>query len=683
MTLPAVALAAAAISWAPVDQFLTPSITDTSVSSDGVWFMYAKSTGQVSSGELKPASAVVLGKRGNTSFVTSVTSFCSYEGQPCSNPRFCPNENKVIFAGNATAIYSSELTKSGVWSTPTLVTQAEGNIVALQCTSTDVYYSVATAHDPPSEHRVIDTDIIIDVISDAPIPGLMKLCKAPLKKGSSGSCFGGALQDLSVGAVGWFLSCWQYPSTFDVNTAAGVVAMTTTTSLNGDYWEGVRAQLYNISSGELTPLSSSPSFQGIWSVDGKKVAFAEIDNTDYKWAQTWHVCVYDVSTKRKTCAADSTGTPDQMPTLIGWSQKDSVILYLQQLGTSVVVSEIDAATLKSIPNKPFSPHVIGGGFRASMAPVYAAGAPLIALAKESPKTPPQLFVCPVDDISKCVASGAPADSPAASAAPLPSFEWQTVRYDSQDGQSIEAIMVGPNSSSKLLVFTHCGPAMAQLSTYMGFGTVCAGFPLLSLMLQGYQIVMPNYRGSSGYGAAFRRLDANDWGGEDYNDILTAMKVYGTSQGKKVGHFGWSYGGYMSTNVLTRAKTSHGIDIEAIVAGGSLNDLISQVGTTDINGLYPSVYGGKSFWEDPSVAAKMMAHSAIYHVQNATAPTLLLHGAHDPRMPISQAWQLHHALRARRVTNRFVVFPGSGHIPGDLNQRLTILTETLDWFQRHF
>jgi dipeptidyl aminopeptidase/acylaminoacyl peptidase len=47
------------------------------------------------------------------------------------------------------------------------------------------------------------------------------------------------------------------------------------------------------------------------------------------------------------------------------------------------------------------------------------------------------------------------------------------------------------------------------------------------------------------------------------------------------------------------------------------------------------------------------------VANATAPTLMLHGQHDPRMPISQAFQLHYALRARNVTTRFLVFPGSG------------------------
>ena len=73
---------------------------------------------------------------------------------------------------------------------------------------------------------------------------------------------------------------------------------------------------------------------------------------------------------------------------------------------------------------------------------------------------------------------------------------------------------------------------------------------------------------------------------------------------------------------------------------------------------------------------------MYHIANASAPTLLFHGQHDPRMPISQAFQLHYALQARAVTSRFIVFPGSGHIPGDPNQLVRIWNESLAWVKRY-
>jgi dipeptidyl aminopeptidase/acylaminoacyl peptidase len=75
---------------------------------------------------------------------------------------------------------------------------------------------------------------------------------------------------------------------------------------------------------------------------------------------------------------------------------------------------------------------------------------------------------------------------------------------------------------------------------------------------------------------------------------------------------------------------------------------------------------------------MTDHSGIYHIENATAPTLMFHGAQDPRMPISQSFQLHYALKTRGIPVRFLTFPGSGHIPGDPNQILAVWDETLKW-----
>ena len=680
MTIPAILLSCA-VGWSNVDQFKAASITDTSVSVDGKWMLYSTSgTKQDSSKKLSPISGVSL-QGVSDSEVTSVSKFCDPNiSNQCSIPRFCDEGKTVVFVHSGSIIAKSTLSGTS-WSSPvTVATLPKGeSVVSLQCSDESIFFSSSSADAPPTESRVIEDDIIINVISEAPIGNLNKFCKVPNTPDSLISCYEG-LDSVSVGAVGWYLSCWQYPADFDVNKDESLVAMTTTATLNGNDWERMRARIYNTKTRSLTTLSNLPSFQTKWSADGSKVAFTEIDHTDYTWAQTWHICIYDVATQVSRCAADGNSTIDQMPSLIGWSENDSKIMFLEQIGTTVVVSKMDVATLTRDKSVSQPTHVVGGGFRASMIPVYTAGSDKMLITMETPTNAPGVFLCDVATIDTCsnfIKTGVNANL-----APLPAISHEITSYKSFDGTDIEMISLGKNNS-KLLVFTHCGPAMAQLSTYMGFGTVCAGFPVMSLVLAGYHVVMPNYRGSSGYGAAFRRADGNDWGGSDYKDIITAMKLFGTSQNKKVAHFGWSYGGYMSSLMLTRAKATDGIDLQAIVGGGTLNDLISHVGTTDINRLFPSVYGGKNFWDDKSLAAKMMDHSAIYHVVNATAPTLLLHGIDDPRMPLSQVWQLHQALRRRNVTNRFVVFPGSGHIPGNPNQRLTILDETLSWFQKHF
>lgn len=139
---------------------------------------------------------------------------------------------------------------------------------------------------------------------------------------------------------------------------------------------------------------------------------------------------------------------------------------------------------------------------------------------------------------------------------------------------------------------------------------------------------------------------------------------------------------MSALALTKAKATHGINLQAVVTGGTLTDLISQTGTTDISRIYQSSNSGRYYWDDERVMANFMERSAMYHVKDAVAPTLMLHGAHDPRMPISQSFQLHYALQQRRVPSRFLVFPGSGHIPSDPNQLVRMWNESLQWIQDH-
>ena len=108
--------------------------------------------------------------------------------------------------------------------------------------------------------------------------------------------------------------------------------------------------------------------------------------------------------------------------------------------------------------------------------------------------------------------------------------------------------------------------------------------------------MPNYRGSTGYGRAFRRGDFKGWGSDsgDYADVMSgfvSLAESGAASLDNAAHVGWSYGGYTSALALTKAKSTHGIDLKAVIGGGTLTDLISQVGTTDISKIYQSSNDG--------------------------------------------------------------------------------------------
>lgn len=170
------------------------------------------------------------------------------------------------------------------------------------------------------------------------------------------------------------------------------------------------------------------------------------------------------------------------------------------------------------------------------------------------------------------------------------------------------------------------------------------------MFKRYLVAAPNYRGSTGYGVTMRLSNFGDWGGGDFDDVFgfaAGLAAMGWTRADEVAHIGWSYGGYMSALALGTAQQRAGITLRAVVTGGTLSDLISHTGTTDISAIISSWAGGYH-WDSPALRAMMINHSGIYHVEEAAAPTLMFHGALDPRMPLSQSFQLYYALQDRGV-----------------------------------
>ena len=97
--------------------------------------------------------------------------------------------------------------------------------------------------------------------------------------------------------------------------------------------------------------------------------------------------------------------------------------------------------------------------------------------------------------------------------------------------------------------------------------------------QGWAVFYPNPRGSTNYGEKFQRANINDWGGGDYRDIMTgvdAMVARGIADPDKLAHIGWSYGGYMTSWVITQTNR-----FKAAMVGAGLTNLVSMYGTNDI------------------------------------------------------------------------------------------------------
>ncbi|MFI4921942.1 MAG: alpha/beta hydrolase family protein, partial [Gammaproteobacteria bacterium] len=220
-----------------------------------------------------------------------------------------------------------------------------------------------------------------------------------------------------------------------------------------------------------------------------------------------------------------------------------------------------------------------------------------------------------------------------------------------EGLTIEGLLSLPpqmhNHKVPLVVLVHGGPTGAWLDNY----DTLTEF----LLAQGWAVLRPNPRGSTGYGRAFEAANKNDLGGADYRDIMAGVDVAITDypiDGKRLALMGYSYGGEMAGFV--EGKTDR---FKAIVSGAPVIDQESEYGTED-DSWYDRWFYGKP-WEHPEDAWRQ---SPLANAAHAKTPFLLLQGEDDTEDPLGQSLEMYRALRQEGVQVEMVQYPRVNHGP---------------------
>lgn len=230
---------------------------------------------------------------------------------------------------------------------------------------------------------------------------------------------------------------------------------------------------------------------------------------------------------------------------------------------------------------------------------------------------------------------------------------EMVRWkNSKDGMEIDGIVTKPvdfESSRKypFLLNPHGGPTGASTLSFNPTEQIMAA--------NGYMVLEPNFRGSSGRGEKFALANQNDWGGGDYQDDMSgvqAMVDKGWADPNRMGAFGWSYGGYMTFWIDTQTAR-----FKAISPGAGLPDLYSMYSQTDIHRYMTLFFNMKAPWDN---FQEYWDHSPMKYVENVKTPTMILHGQADTRVPIPQAEEFFRALTERHVPVEFVTYPRENH-----------------------
>jgi dipeptidyl aminopeptidase/acylaminoacyl peptidase len=255
-----------------------------------------------------------------------------------------------------------------------------------------------------------------------------------------------------------------------------------------------------------------------------------------------------------------------------------------------------------------------------------------------------------------------------------------VRWKSADGRSIEGILVYPagwtpsRGPTPLVVKIHGGPSGVYVQNFQASSY---GADAQRYAADGYAVLLPNPRGSSGYGDAAQQSVVKDWGGLDYQDIMTGVDTLiarGIAHKDSLGVMGWSYGGYMTAWTISQTNR-----FKAAVVGAGITEAIAMWGTQDIINVFEAYFGG-SPW-DPGEWDIYQKSSPLAHMRNAKTPTLIIHGKNDPRVPPNQAMLLYRSLKALNVPTELMWLPRSGHGPTEPGLQYETAKAQKEWMDR--
>ncbi len=254
---------------------------------------------------------------------------------------------------------------------------------------------------------------------------------------------------------------------------------------------------------------------------------------------------------------------------------------------------------------------------------------------------------------------------------------EVITWQSEDGAEVEGVLHKPSDfdSSRrypLLVVIHGGPTGTSRPT-VGLGGV---YPIVHWLAKGAVVLEPNYRGSAGYGEAFRSLNVRNLGVGDMWDVMSGVEHLvrtGVADPDRMGSMGWSQGGYISAFLTTNTD-----EFRAISVGAGISNWMTYYVNTDIHP-FTRQYLKATPWDDPEIYAKT---SPMTNILKASTPTLIQHGELDRRVPTPNAYELYQGLQDVGVEARLLIYKGFGHGISKPKERLAAIWHNWQWFGKY-
>jgi len=433
-------------------------------------------------------------------------------------------------------------------------------------------------------------------------------------------------------------------------------------SKNGELKNGGTTTVYVISVADkkVTKLvtTSGPNNDPHFSPDGTQVAFVTADGAQYFFYANQKIAVVPVTGGQPKVVS---GAFDEDARLMEWSEGGIYFGALKKTASHLYRLNVTTGAVEQVTH-PDDLMASGASFSKDFSEVAYRGA--------MPNTGAEIYIASTTGNTPAIRVTHLSDA-------MKSFTLarrEVVRWRSGDGAAIEGVLYKPaNFDAKkrypLLVVIHGGPTGVDQPSV----NPDRYYPIEEFVAKGALVLRPNYRGSAGYGAAFRALNVRNLGVGDYADVISGVD-YLIGQGfvdkDRVGSMGWSEGGYISAFITTSSDR-----FKAVSVGAGISDWMTYYVNTDITP-FTRQYLKATPWDDPEIYRKT---SPISYIAKAKTPTLIQQGDRDKRVPVPDSFELRQALEDKGVPVKMVLYHGFGHPIDKPKQQRAVMEENLHWF----
>jgi dipeptidyl aminopeptidase/acylaminoacyl peptidase len=641
--------------WTPDYAFRVKRVGTVRVSPDGSRVAYVVGTA-VMDGEKSEWLSQVHVARSDGSGALQLT-----RGEKSATaPEWSPDGRWIAFLSARGPQKDGKDPKAGLWRVPVdggeaeVLTEEKSAISALRW-SPDGTLLAFTMTDPPTddEEKADKEKRDARVLDDA--LKMTRLYVVPVERNAEGKR---PVRKLTAGAFS--VGNLSGPASFAWSPDGRSIAFSHQPTPHINDWPASDLSLVEVATGSVRPLAATRAAESEprFSPDGRLVAYDVTDDPP-----TWR------GRSRVAVVAAGGGTPrllavtrDEQPNLLGWT-RDGRLLIGETLRT--------VNRLFILPVDGGAPVELGGPDAMVDGPALNAAGTHLGFTSQAPDQAPEAYVARVESFAPVQVSRVQ-DLPA-----VPLGRTEAVTWKAPDGREVEGLVtypVGYQAATRvpLLVVLHGGPTGVFVRSFVGSPSP---YPVAGFATRGYAVLRVNPRGSSGYGAEFRHANASDWGGGDSKDLMSGVDkviAMGVADPDRLGVMGWSYGGYMTSWVITQTKR-----FKAASVGAAVTNLMSFTGVTDIPSFVPDYFGG-DYWDRFDA---WRTHSAMFNVKGVTTPALIQHGEADVRVPISQGYEFYNALKRQGVTTKMTVYPRQPHGFTEPKMTLDAAKANVEWFDR--